>query len=111
MSVSIIIPTWNEAAHIAATIRSLREQTPGEIIVVDGGSTDDTVALAQAADRVLVSAPGRAFQMNAGATVKRTANTYCFCTLIADSKARRHPRDRTDAGPATCRGRMLLDAG
>src|SRR5436190_1309157 len=37
VSVSIIIPTWNEAASIAETIRSLRTQEPGEIIVVDGG--------------------------------------------------------------------------
>ena len=71
MSVSIIIPTWNEAGCIATTIRSLRTHTPAEIIVVDGGSTDDTVTLAHDADRVLVSEPGRAAQMNAGAAVAR----------------------------------------
>lgn len=71
MSVSIIIPTWNEAANIASIIQTLREERPAEIIVVDGHSTDDTVALARAADRVLVSEPGRAFQMNAGAAVAR----------------------------------------
>lgn len=69
MSVSIIIPTWNEADGIADTVRRLRAQQPREIIVVDGGSTDATAALAQEADRVLVSAPGRAFQMNAGAAL------------------------------------------
>ncbi|MBM3993636.1 MAG: glycosyltransferase [Planctomycetes bacterium] len=67
VSVSIIIPTWNEAPNIAATIADLRTQTPHEIIVVDGGSTDDTIEQAQSADRVLVAEPGRAFQMNAGA--------------------------------------------
>ena len=67
MSVSIIIPTWNEADHIAEAIRGLREQGSHEIIVVDGGSTDATVERANAADRVLVAEPGRAFQMNAGA--------------------------------------------
>jgi rSAM/selenodomain-associated transferase 2 len=69
MSVSIIMPTWNEAANIGAAIRRVRLQSPGEIIVVDGGSSDETVALAKDADRVLVSEPGRAFQTNAGATV------------------------------------------
>jgi rSAM/selenodomain-associated transferase 2 len=67
MSVSIVIPTWNEASCIAQTIHSLRKQKPREIIVVDGGSTDATVALAKEADRVLAAEPGRAFQMNAGA--------------------------------------------
>lgn len=67
MSVSIIIPTWNEASCIAQTIRELRTQSPREIIVVDGGSTDATVELAKEADRVVISAPGRAMQMNVGA--------------------------------------------
>src|SRR5436190_15596339 len=69
MSVSIVIPTWNEAQTIAETLRGLRAQTPHEIIVVDGGSTDATTILANVADRVLTSAPGRAFQMNAGAAL------------------------------------------
>jgi rSAM/selenodomain-associated transferase 2 len=68
MSVSIIIPTWNEAAGIAKAIRDLRAQKPHEIIVVDGGSTDATVEQAKEADCVLFSQPGRAFQMNAGAS-------------------------------------------
>jgi rSAM/selenodomain-associated transferase 2 len=71
MSVSIVIPTWNEAACIARTIRDLRTQGPGEIIVVDGGSSDATPDLATQADRVLVSEPGRAAQMNAGAAAAR----------------------------------------
>ena len=69
MSVSIIIPTWNEADGIAKTIQALRSQGPREIIVVDGGSTDATVQQANEADRILVSEPGRALQMNAGAEV------------------------------------------
>ena len=71
MSVSIVIPTWNESETIGLTVQSLRRQQPDEIIVVDGGSTDATVALAQGADRVIVSAPGRAAQMNAGAAIAR----------------------------------------
>ncbi len=45
--VSIIVPAYNEAANIAATIASLRRSDYPlfEIIVVDDGSTDDTAAI------------------------------------------------------------------
>ena len=67
MPVSIIIPALNEAPGIAQTVAALRQQGPVEIIVVDGGSSDDTVAHAAGADRVLTASAGRASQMNAGA--------------------------------------------
>lgn len=68
MCISVIIPTLNEAAHIAALIDETRRIGDCEIIVVDGGSTDGTGEHAVAADRVLVSPPGRARQQNLGAT-------------------------------------------
>src|SRR5260370_9475605 len=58
MRVSIIIPTLNEAAGLGNTLRSLREQRPHEIIVVDGGSTDAPGHLASGADRLLHGPPG-----------------------------------------------------
>ncbi|MDQ7732346.1 TIGR04283 family arsenosugar biosynthesis glycosyltransferase [Halomonas sp. SpR1] len=71
---SIIIPMLNEAAGIEAALvplQSLRAQhlsTQFEVIVVDGGSGDDSVRIATPlADRVLSSPPGRALQMNLGA--------------------------------------------
>jgi rSAM/selenodomain-associated transferase 2 len=67
MSVSVIIPTLNEAACLAQTLRSVRAEKPREILVVDGGSSDATCELARAADRVLHGPRGRAAQMNHGA--------------------------------------------
>jgi rSAM/selenodomain-associated transferase 2 len=67
MPVSVIIPTLNEAACLPDTLRTLRAQHPQEIIVVDGGSTDATCALAAGADRLLHGPRGRAAQMNLGA--------------------------------------------
>jgi rSAM/selenodomain-associated transferase 2 len=72
MKVSVIIPVYNESNHIGSLIRFLR-QCPGteggEIIVVDAGSTDDTVALATAGGAKVLVSPrkGRAIQMNTGA--------------------------------------------
>ena len=64
-TLSIIIPTLNEEQTLAKTLECLAGQ--GEIVVVDGGSTDRTVELAQNyGATVLSSLPGRGAQMNAG---------------------------------------------
>ncbi len=66
--ISIIIPTLNEAANIANTLTSIQNASDAEIIVVDGGSNDETVALARSCGaKVIISPPGRAGQMNEGA--------------------------------------------
>jgi len=71
--VSIIVPVLNEAAVVSQSLRRLQENAPGaEIIVVDGGSTDETVRLAQPhCDHLLQAPRGRAAQLNAGATAAR----------------------------------------
>ena len=67
---SIILPVLNEEASlpdVLAGLQPLRQQGH-EIIIVDGGSHDNSLMLAQqAADKVIVSRPGRALQMNSGA--------------------------------------------
>ena len=73
-AVCVIIPALNEAATIAATVRSAREAGADEVIVVDGGSRDGTPDAARPfADAVISSPPGRARQMNAGARAARGA--------------------------------------
>jgi rSAM/selenodomain-associated transferase 2 len=68
-AVSIIVPVWNEAALIRSFLVETRRRAPGaEIVVVDGGSSDKSAALAESyCDRLLLSERGRALQMNAGA--------------------------------------------
>jgi rSAM/selenodomain-associated transferase 2 len=73
-SLSIIIPVLDEAAGITAALEALTPlRTRGaELIVVDGGSSDETVSLAKPlADCVIGSMRGRAAQMNAGAAAAR----------------------------------------
>jgi rSAM/selenodomain-associated transferase 2 len=68
VTVSVVIPTLNEEGVLAATLERARQPGVQEIIVVDGGSTDTTVATAaRRADLVLAAPRGRAAQMNAGA--------------------------------------------
>lgn len=66
-SISIIIPTFNEAGSIERTLDALNLHDL-EIIIVDGGSQDQTVAIANAHQKIVIhSEPGRAKQMNRGA--------------------------------------------
>jgi rSAM/selenodomain-associated transferase 2 len=74
-ALSIVMPVLDEAEHMAvalAALAPLRERDGVELIVVDGGSRDDTVArCAGGADRLIVAPRGRARQMNAGAAAAR----------------------------------------
>lgn len=68
MNISVIIPALNEANFIERAIESAWSAGAFEVIVVEGGSQDDTLALANAAGcKLIESKPGRAKQQNAGA--------------------------------------------
>lgn len=103
MRVSIIIPVLDESAHIEDCLHNLQSfrEEGHEIIVVDGGSQDDTVMKVRAlVDNVLLAPRGRASQMNAGMTV---ANGDVLLFLHADTvlpadACRRVLADLGDAG-------------
>ena len=67
---SIIIPTLNEAASIDRVLAAVAKmEGPTEVIVVDGGSKDDTAQLVRARGvRLIESERGRGAQMQAGAS-------------------------------------------
>ncbi len=68
-SISVIIPALNEENHIRRTLEHIGKISHGEIIVVDGGSTDNTVQIAEECGvRLLSTRPSRGGQMNAGAS-------------------------------------------
>jgi rSAM/selenodomain-associated transferase 2 len=85
--ISIIIPTYNEADTIAGLVSSIRTSSIGvgyEIIVVDGGSTDDTMQEAVRSNVKFVKSPvkGRGAQLNFGA---QHASGQVLFFLHADS--------------------------
>jgi rSAM/selenodomain-associated transferase 2 len=86
LQLSIIIPALNEAGCIRDILRQLQAlRAQGhEVILVDGGSCDETIALAQAlVDQLLPAPAGRALQMNVGA---KAASGQAFWFLHADTR-------------------------
>jgi rSAM/selenodomain-associated transferase 2 len=86
MRLAIVIPALDEAANLSWLLPDLARGCPGaEIVVVDGGSRDDTAAVVarQPGPRLLASARGRALQMNHGARATE-GDTLLF--LHADTR-------------------------
>jgi rSAM/selenodomain-associated transferase 2 len=84
MRISVVIPALNEEACLAQTLRGLEAEGPHEVLVVDGGSCDETCRIAAAGARLLQGPRGRAAQMNLGAD-RATGDALLFlhadCTL------------------------------
>jgi uncharacterized protein len=98
--ISVIIPTYNEADNIEPTVARINSAKRVEIIVADGGSSDETAQRAAALGARIVRAPrGRARQMNAGA---RAASGSILVFLHADTRL---PHEFAEA----VRGRLAED--
>ena len=85
MSTSIVVPVLDEEAALPALVERLAslDPRPAEIVLVDGGSSDATVDLAQAAGwRVIASERGRTRQINLGVA---EATGDFVCVLHADT--------------------------
>jgi rSAM/selenodomain-associated transferase 2 len=105
-ALSIIIPTLNEEVYLGRTLRQLSVLEPPalEVLVVDGGSSDHTTAIASVAGATVIRSAvrGRAAQMNAGAARARGA-LLCFLhadTLVPDDLVAVAARVLADPGVA-----------
>lgn len=96
----MVIPTWNAAAHLAECLAAVAEAD--ETIVVDGGSSDDSVAIANAAGATVIPAPrGRGQQLAAGAdAASGDALLFLHADTVLDREwsaaAEAHLRDASD---------------
>ena len=84
MKVSIIVPTLNEELVLEKTLTQIRQLSPHEVIVSDGGSSDDTCHIAEKYSHcIIIGSAGRARQMNAAAD-EATGDLLLF--LHADNR-------------------------
>ena len=98
MRVSVVVPTLNEADTIGQTLTRIRQAGQCELIVVDGGSGDETLEIARkSADRVLSAQRGRA------------SHPVCLSSHSRAEKPVR--RDRAPQGDAHAQTQLVDAAG
>ena len=98
---SVIVPACNEAAWIEGTLESIGRHGDTEVIVADGGSSDETVAVARRwGARALQTPRGRGMQMNCGAAL---ASGDVLLFLHADTRLPREWRAAVDQWKRTGR--------
>ncbi|HYW16795.1 MAG TPA: TIGR04283 family arsenosugar biosynthesis glycosyltransferase [Allosphingosinicella sp.] len=109
---SVVVPTLNAAATLGPCLDAVREAD--EIVVVDGGSTDGSTAIAQGSGARLVQSPrGRGVQLAAGAAA---AKGDWLLFLHADTRLSPGWREAAERHRVRCPDkaacfRFRLDAG
>jgi glycosyltransferase involved in cell wall biosynthesis len=83
LPLTVVIPTLNEAWQIAEALESLR--WVGEVIVADGGSTDDTVAIARARGARVIEVKGPTIAAQRNAAIAAARNEWVLA-LDADER-------------------------
>jgi glycosyltransferase involved in cell wall biosynthesis len=88
--VTVVIPALNEADQIGELVAGL--SWAGEVLVADGGSTDDTVALARKAGATVLESTGPTIAAQRNAAIARAANEWVLA-IDADERVGDELRD------------------
>jgi len=97
-TVGVVIPVLNDAAGLRHVLDDLRAEPSLEVVVVDGGSLDDSLAVAQAADKVISTPPSRGGQLRAGTAA--TAREWLWF-VHADTRLDIEALGTLASGPST----------
>ena len=86
-ALSVIVPVRNAASHLPAALASIRPQLPqsAEILVIDGGSSDDSVAIATAHGARVLYQQGRGLAAARNQAI-RACNTPWISFCDADDR-------------------------
>ncbi len=90
----VLICAYNEAQHIEAVVRSSLEQSPGNVVVVDDGSTDGTAELAELAGAHVLRNPvnlGKGASLMRGFELLRERD--CDAVVVVDGDGQHDPRE------------------
>ena len=94
INATIIIPVYNEARSLAGLLQQIVNKYPEfEVIVVNDGSTDDTISVAEEYNTLLVTHP---YNMGNGAAIKSGARAASGDVLIMMDADGQHPVDIID---------------
>ncbi|HEY9225676.1 MAG TPA: glycosyltransferase family 2 protein [Gemmatimonadaceae bacterium] len=88
--ISVVIPTLNEGSRLANALATV--QWSDDVIVADGGSTDDTVSVAQTAGARVLVVPGRTIGAQRNAAISIARNRWILA-LDADESVTPELRD------------------
>lgn len=80
--ISVIVPVRNAAAHLAAALASVQSQqpAPAEVIVIDGGSTDDSATIARALGARVIAQDGRGLAAARNQAIRESQQPWiAFC--------------------------------
>ena len=114
MTISVVIPAYNEEKYLPWTIESIKklDRKPDEIVVVDGGSTDKTAASARQHGATVITVAHRGIGFARQMGLQKAAGDICAFTdadtIVPHDWLNRIERSLSGVGVAATYGRYVV---